>query len=323
MTKTGSNGPKARTRARQQHSQQKYTQALRSASPATPQNRPPGPAHRDDDARTFRLGDLLTECTTFPAVAIEDDNDKLSFGFESKILGCKIPSATVLSLAGALSREGIDTELAVESITHHSIVVTAPDWADFQRLEMSLTDEWTIPLCPVAHCSNHSMRYQYIDRCHTHLPQCDTATLIQMGTWWAQSHSDALAADPARTGGDRAADLLVKAAVHQGSSAELITVLLRTLFVDEADIDEIIWDEAEALDLRHAIGRERLRLNTSHETKPGAYARAQGHARPAAADPGPCPLPRPTRRSTAHPNAPAHQPYPTPAERCRRLNGQP
>ncbi|MFJ6770005.1 hypothetical protein ACIQOV_03320 [Kitasatospora sp. NPDC091257] len=260
MTKNGTSGPKARARARQKRDGNKYTVALRSgSSPGESSSSASLQSEADRSPRAFRLGDLLTECTTFPATPIEDYDDHLTFGFQSKVLGCVIPFETVLSLAGALAREGLGAELAVEAVTSRSVVVTPVDaWPE--RLEMSLFGGWTTPLCPIPHCSGRSIQFGSIDRCHAHLVSCDVPTLVRMAKDWGQAHRDRLDADPARLGGSRQSEILVKAAVLQGASQEVTQVLLLTLFEDEDLIEEYIWDEAEAMAMRHAIDRERLRL---------------------------------------------------------------
>lgn len=262
MTKSRYDGPKSRARNRQKREKTKYTQALRSGSVLQDESRPaPLTGASEGVPRSFLLGDLLTECTTLTTISIENDNDELTFGFHSQLLGCAIPTGTVLSLAGALSREGIGMRLAVESVSRPFMVVTpASRWSDPVRLQMGLLEDWTVPLCPTPHCSQSSIVYRSIDRCYTHLAVCNTATLLQMTAWWGQAHRDAHDADPERVGGHRNAALLVKAAVAQGSSTDIIDDLLRTLYEAEEDIEEIIWDEAEALAVRHAIGRERVRL---------------------------------------------------------------
>ncbi|MCR8942326.1 MULTISPECIES: hypothetical protein [unclassified Streptomyces] len=263
MTKSGANGPKARARARQTRDGRKYTQALRNGvTPLDPGRSPAVPSRTEGLPSTFQLQELLAECTTLPAVGVETPEERITFGFRSEILGRVIPFGAALSLAGALSREGLDTELAAESATEGSIVITSVEsWSDQRRWQMSLFDDWTTPLCPAPYCSHHSIDYNHINRCHTHLAACDSATLIRIAKWWAQGHSDSHDADPERLGGDRKAKLLVEAAVGQGAGSKVIEALLGTLFMHEDDIEEAVWDEAEALTLRHAIGLERLRLN--------------------------------------------------------------
>ncbi|MFD9484609.1 hypothetical protein ACFWBX_11500 [Streptomyces sp. NPDC059991] len=259
MTKSKNDGPKSRARNRQKRQDSKYTQALRNGSPAS--SSAPAQNEAGGVPGPFRLGDLLAECTTFPTVSIEDDLERLTFGFQSKLLGRAIPTGTVLSLAGALAREGVGMELAVESVSHHGMVVTpASPWYDPVRLQMSLLEDWTVPLCPTPRCSQHAIDHRAIDRCHEHLTACNIPTLIRMARWWGQAHRDAHDADPERLGDHRKAALLVKAAVVQGGSETVIEALLLTLFEHEADIEENIWDEAEALAMRHAIARERVRL---------------------------------------------------------------
>lgn len=220
-----------------------------------------------ETSRTFRLRDLLAECTTFPEISIEDAGEPLTFGIHSKVLGRPIPSQAVLSLAGALSRDGVGAELAIESTNWQTMVVTpANRWIKPARWEISLTLGWISPLCLVPHCRNPPLD-RVIDHCDSHVTEYDAPLLITKAKWWAQDHRDhrdVHGANPESMGGDRKAEVLVRAAAAKGASKEVIETLLVTLFEREEDIEEGIedgiWDEDEAMALRHAIDRERLRL---------------------------------------------------------------
>ncbi|MFI0226406.1 hypothetical protein [Streptomyces lydicus] len=90
---------------------------------------------------------------------------------------------------------------------------------------------------------------------------CDEKELAAMAGEWGFALHEELGRDAAhRLGGSPEADLLIKAAVARGAFELVSTSLLHACFEDPELIDEIFWDEDEALEMRHALERERIRL---------------------------------------------------------------
>ncbi|MDH6223624.1 hypothetical protein [Streptomyces sp. MJP52] len=235
---------KAAIRAEQQKTGRRYTQISRELAVGT------------KTARTFRLADLLKECATLPAadVAWGYDADLAPLMFRSECLGADAPYGSVLQLAGLLSDEGRDAQLSVESLSPlEEAVVRCGE----RRVQLLLSQDRADLLCQTTGCTYPPAGH--FGRCDTHLADCTLDHLTDLARAWGYDMS-ADRPNLAERGGSTEADLLIKAATAVGAFEEVCTVLLDSLFEPDDLIDEVYWDEADALAARYEIGRERLRL---------------------------------------------------------------
>ncbi|MFI1621840.1 hypothetical protein ACH4VT_33510 [Streptomyces lydicus] len=209
--------------------------------------------------RMFLLKELLAECATMPPADV-DWEDLEGYGpsvFESALLRAAVPFGTVLELAGALAREGTDAQLRLESLTP---LESATIIAGERRFELILNQELVYELCRQLGCPHQPVN-PIIIRCREHLADCDEKELAAMAGEWGVALHEELGRDaPHRLGGSPEADLLIEAAVARGAFETVSTSFLHACFEDPELIEEIFWDEDEALDMRHALERERIRL---------------------------------------------------------------
>lgn len=276
MTKNGANGPKKRARRRQHQAGTKYTRALRSGPEPKALDVPqPSASVPAPGEITFRLADLLIECTTGPAAAWEPYDDHIVWGFHSKLLGRPIPYGAALSLAGAVANGGLSTRLTVESVSEHSAHLEVLDHPR-GRWSLNLVHDIVSPLCNQPHCDDTQIDFDSIRWCRSHLVDRDLDTLVHMGQWWAQNQRDRNDCDIQRLGGAREPEYLVEAATARGTAEHLIQKLLDYLFDEEDMIDELYWDEAEAMAVKHAIDRERHRLTLVARTEASKIRKTTG-----------------------------------------------
>lgn len=131
-----------------------------------------------------------------------------------------------------------------------------------RRYELSLICASAPPLCRDRYCDFRPIDDDCLDRCHTHLKTCSVEDLLHMGQEWAQIMRDTLDRHHEQLGGHKKAEYLVQAATAHGAAEQIAQHLLDDLFEEERMIEEVFWDEAEAMAVRHAIDRERHRLHT-------------------------------------------------------------
>ncbi|MFD8028051.1 hypothetical protein ACFV3F_04705 [Streptomyces sp. NPDC059717] len=239
---------KADVRAVQQATGWRYTQVAREWAQTT-----------GGVGRTFLLKELLTECATLPPAAVTWTYDEVLAPavFESRLLGAVVPYGTVLELAGALAQQGTNAQLLLESLDplETSVVVYGE-----RRFSLVLSQDLVFELCRKPGCV-YQLVSPIIAWCRDHLADCGTDALAAIASEWGHARSEELAgSDLARLGGSREADLLVKAAVARGAFEIVSTSLLHACFEDLEVLDDPLYDEVRAVDMRHAIERERIRL---------------------------------------------------------------
>ncbi|MFJ8076989.1 hypothetical protein ACIQ7Q_24360 [Streptomyces sp. NPDC096176] len=235
-------------RAAQQTTGRRYTPLAREANMTADR----GPT------KTFLLADLLRECTTFPEVLFDeaDPDDKWAPRvFASDILGTVVPFGTVLALAGTLAAAGRDSALRLESLTAGEAVVTYNN----RRFQLTLNQDRQDELCRRPGCPS-SIYDDAIAWCHVHLPECDVDTLVHVATEWGYARREWADDNPDLCGGGRGADRLIQAAVRHGAFEQVTRALMDTCFDDPQVIAESTFDDGAVMRLRHAIDRERLRL---------------------------------------------------------------
>ncbi|WP_411147419.1 hypothetical protein [Streptomyces sp. A30] len=238
---------KAEIRAAQQSTGRRYAQLAREMAA--------GPART---ARTFLLSELLNECATLPPADVDwgYDAEYAPAVFHSQVLGEAIPYGTVLELAGSLAREGHKARITVESL--HPLE-TAFVVCNERRFRLIITQERADELCRTPDCQQEPTSWAF-SRCDSHLADCDAQTLTRMASDWGHARNEELDRDPSRLGGSPEADLLIKAAVASGAFEQISKTLLHMCFEDPDMIDEVFWNEADALAMRYGLERERLRL---------------------------------------------------------------
>ncbi|MFI6020580.1 hypothetical protein ACIBCP_23435 [Streptomyces sp. NPDC051287] len=238
---------KAEIRAAQQDTGRRYTQLAREMA-----------AGSTRAARTFLLSQLLNECATLPPADVDwgYDDEYAPAVFQSQVLGEAIPYGTVLELAGSLAREGHKARITVESMDP---LETAFVVCNERRFRLIITQERADELCRTPGCQ-HSPTSWAFSRCDSHLADCDAQTLARMASDWGHARNEELDRDPTRLGGSPEADLLIRAAAANGAFEQVSKALLHMCFEDPDVIDEVFWNEADALAMRYGLERERLRL---------------------------------------------------------------
>ncbi|MFF8422968.1 hypothetical protein [Streptomyces sp. NPDC015680] len=263
---------KAAVRATQKATGLRYTQAAR-LTPEPETGASAGPAG-DRVGQSFTLQELLGECATLPPAVVDWgwDPEYEYQGpdvFQSKVLGAAIPFGTVLELAGELSREGRGTLLHLESLSPlESAVVSS---SGQRRFKLIITQDSVYELCQQPRCSSHPEN-ELIPWCRDHLAECDSGVLVDTARDWGYAQSEDAGRDPESREGAEGAAVLVRAAVAQGAYPRVVSVLLDACFEPDDMIDEVFWDPKDALAMRQAIERERLRLERIAETE---YRRIQ------------------------------------------------
>lgn len=206
------------------------------------------------------LGDLMAECATFPEVAFawadpQSDPQWDPEVFASRVLGVVVPVESVLDLCGIMAGEGRGAVLGIESLDRRYCVVLV---SRARRFGLFLDRGWATELCPTPGCSAEPI-HEHIPRCHHHLVDCDPDELARAAGEYGWARREELDRDPARMVGDPHADLLARAAAANGAAEPVATAYLDGLF-DPDTINDAHWDPTEALAVRHALERERLRL---------------------------------------------------------------
>lgn len=212
--------------------------------------------------RTVLLRELMLECLTQPLEIVEDDGDVEYYEeparHRSLPLGGLIPCGTVLELVGLLADLGQDTRLTVESWAEGSLGVVVTEGG--RRFELRLSQAGALELCRVAQCGSDPVN-EVIDRCHAHLAKASPAELVKFAEEWGFARSDAEhGAKPARRQHDPVAELLVHVATAHGNARAVAEAFVHYALEDPEIIDEAYWDEAEALEMHHAVASEKLRL---------------------------------------------------------------
>ncbi|MFF8458802.1 hypothetical protein ACF06T_30205 [Streptomyces albidoflavus] len=212
--------------------------------------------------RTVLLRELMLECLTQPLEIMEDDGDLENWEepdrYRSPLLGGLIPRGTVLELVGLLAGLGQDARLTVESWVEGSLGVVVTE--DGRRFELRLRQASTLELCRVAQCGSDTIN-GVIDRCHAHLAKASAEELVKFAQEWGFAQSDAEQnAKPARRQHDPVAELLVHVATARGNASAVAEAFVHHALEDPEIIDEAYWDEAEALEMHHAVASEKLRL---------------------------------------------------------------
>ncbi|MGW2393988.1 hypothetical protein ACWCYK_31520 [Streptomyces lydicamycinicus] len=254
-------------RAAQQASSRRYTQAAREVG--------------DWSARrkTFQLAELLTECSSSPQIPFDSagpqDHWAAPQRFASDVLGTAVPFGSVLELAGALAQAGRAAALELESLTPGSRAVLLHGQ---RRFEMTLSQELVVELCRWRDCPN-SLWDAPISWCDAHLRQCDAATLVHQAQLWGCARFHWADYAPELCGGGRGADRLVRAAVVQDASKEVVHTLLDTCFDDPDLVADSTLNDAVPMRLRHAIDRERLRLEGAARSEASRLRKSTGLTR--------------------------------------------
>ncbi|HTJ65939.1 MAG TPA: hypothetical protein VL551_00290 [Actinospica sp.] len=239
---------KADIRAEQQRTGRRYTQVARdTASTAEP------------TGGTFLLGELLAECATLPPASIDwaYDRELAPTVFKSHLIRGLVSFSTVLELAGALAQEGRGARLAVESLRSMERTVVVCNGQRRFTLALDRLDE----LCRKPGCDRTPINWTIV-WCRDHLVECGAAALTSMASDWGYALNEDLDRDnPTRLGGNPEVDPLIKAAVACGVVEPVITTFLHACFEDPNVLDDDFYDPSVALDMRHAMDRERLRLD--------------------------------------------------------------
>ncbi|MDT0310252.1 hypothetical protein RM780_25340 [Streptomyces sp. DSM 44917] len=239
---------KAELRQAQRDTGQRYTRLARET--------------RERTGRGFRLAELLAECATFPRTsppwpAGGPDGDAFAPDvFASQLLGEPVPFGTVLALAGALSEEGPQARLVLESVrSGHAAVVAC----GARRFQLVLSQDMANELCRTPRCGSQMVNWAIV-YCSSHLAACRSEDLVAMAQTWGYALYEEAGQTPERGEGSHEADLLVQAAVPRGAFREVSTAFLHACFEDPQVLDEEFWDPDRALAVRHAMAREELRL---------------------------------------------------------------
>ncbi|MFE2477757.1 hypothetical protein [Streptomyces sp. NPDC059389] len=242
---------KAATRAIQHQSGSRYTMAARHSGPAT------GPA-------SFQLKALLAESATFPPTEPAWPYDNLGeyfdppAVFDSHLMGTPVPFYAVLELAGELARSGHAAVIEVESVEPLESATLA---CEGRRFRLDILWNGIGLLCRATACTSGPYD-EFIEWCLDHLPSCTDDEIIAMTEEWGYACGSEHGRAIDRIARSPRADLLIKAATAQGISQRAIEAFLHAAYADPADIDNMFWDETEALAMRHAIEDEQTRLNS-------------------------------------------------------------
>ncbi|MFF0437530.1 hypothetical protein ACFYU9_35620 [Streptomyces sp. NPDC004327] len=241
---------KVAARAVQEATGLRYTAARRLEAASRPMDRPP-----------FLLGALLAECATKPAASVDWGEvlfpEVLPAVFESEIVGGAIPYTSVLALAGALSAYGPNDELRVEFLDPLDEAVVA---SRRRRFLITMLTASVDELCRKPRCHERPVLNRVIEYCEYHLarssPQILTSMAGDLGSFVGVDAAGVLE----RRGGSPEADILIRAATAQGAFSQVRDAFLRAAYMDPSDIDDTFMEESAAMEMRHAIEREELRL---------------------------------------------------------------
>ena len=208
--------------------------------------------------QAFRLADLLAECATLPHASVEWDFPAhyAPAVFDSALIGTAVPYGTVLELAGSLAQVGPGANITVESVSPLSQAVVV---CRKRRFQLVLTQDMVTELCQKPQCANSGDCWAFT-HCRDHLAECDARALVSMARDWGRGRREECDDDPAAATGGPEADLLVKAAVTAVCFEPVRDALLDACFGDPDLFDDMYWDASQALDVQHALERERLRL---------------------------------------------------------------
>ncbi len=176
--------------------------------------------------------------------------------FLSRALGGVVPYGTVLELAGALAQEGRSALLVLEALHPLEAAIVV---CNGRRFELLISQDRATELCRTSGCGASPSTWAF-SRCDSHLADCDAAALEAMASNWGHARREELNRDPLRLGGSPHADLLIKAAAANGAVDQVSKAFLHMCFEDPDMIDEIYWNEADALAMKYGLERERLRL---------------------------------------------------------------
>lgn len=256
---------KQEVRALQRETGRRYTPLAREAA-----------ARKSYAGEAFSLGSLLAECTSAPVTVPALFKDVSEWdppqAFSSELLGVDVPHGTVLELAGLLALPGLATEVRVESTDpEHQVVVAA----EGRRFELCLTQERVDECCRQPNCPR-SPSGQDIIWCAEHVHERELPELVEMARRVGYTTKDEAGYDPDRCGGGVGADLLVKAAVARAGSSAVIEALIDAGFDDPDLADEWSSDRGLEMRIRHAIDRERLRLDGVAQAEARRIGKAAG-----------------------------------------------
>ncbi|MFD7095804.1 hypothetical protein [Streptomyces xanthophaeus] len=240
-----------RAREAQRKTGRKYTALLREAAAGGPPTE-------------FPFRSLLAECSTLPGFQIDWGYDPEGGDFpgpvmfESALIGGPVPCGTILALAGALSGLELRGHLHVESCSHLEEAIVS---CEGRRFRLALNQDLLYELCRGSGCSHQPIDEHFVPYCASHLQECHPEELVHMAREWGHTRYEEYAERPGETQTGLEGDHLVRAAVAQGAFTRVAAGLVDYSFTDSALIDDVHgWDSEEAMAVRHAIKRERLRL---------------------------------------------------------------
>ncbi|WP_405754105.1 hypothetical protein [Streptomyces sp. NBC_00073] len=241
---------KMATRAVQEATGLRYTAALRVEA-----------ASRTAIGQPVPLSALLAECATQPEADVDWGEDVFTEYvpevFESALLGGAVPYVSVLALAGALSAYGPRAEVRVESLEPLWRAVVA---SGRRRFRIGILCGSVDELCRAPGCPEMPVMNGIIEYCEGHLATCNAHVLVGMARHVGIDVSTDGGDDLERRGGSPEAEILILAASARGAFAEVRDAFVHSAFMNPSDIDELYMGETAAIDMRHAIEREEMRL---------------------------------------------------------------
>ncbi|WP_051806583.1 hypothetical protein [Streptomyces sp. NRRL F-2747] len=241
---------KAAVRAVQEATGLRYTAALRLEAAYRPASRP-----------SFPFSALLAECATEPAASVDWGEDVfvdyVPEVFESDVVGGAIPYSCVLALAGALSEYGPNNELRVEYLDPLEEAVVA---SRRRRFRMRVLTGGVEELCRKPGCHERPVLDSVVEYCEYHLARSSAQALTSIAMTLGADLCSVVGDILERRGGSPEADILIRAAVARGAFSPVRDAFVHALYMNPSDIDDMFMEESAAMNMRHAIEREELRL---------------------------------------------------------------
>ncbi|WP_420082834.1 hypothetical protein ACN6AT_37575 (plasmid) [Streptomyces sp. JL4002] len=207
------------------------------------------------------MGALLAECATKPAADVDWGEvlfpEVLPDVFESEIVGGAIPYCSVLALAGALSAYGPNHELRVEFLDPLDEAVVA---SRRRRFRITILTASVDELCRKPRCHDRPVLNGVVEYCEHHLARCSPEILRDLASDLGSYVCMDAAGTLERRGGSPEADILIRAATARGAFSQVRDAFLHGAYMDPTDIDDTFMEQSAAMEMRHAIEREDVRL---------------------------------------------------------------